>query len=139
MKFVFIDDNTDLGEVVNLIAIMKDTDCSFFPSALDALDYLASNKVDFIITDMNMPFCSGDKFVKKLRDMKNATPVIVSSGRELDNNKLFLDYGALKFVEKTALINCFDEILALVIHHKKRTISNDSLGKDFENILVGIV
>lgn len=138
MKILFVDDNKDLGEVFLSLAQMKKVDLVYLESPLEALDFLQANKVDIVITDVNMPRMTGEEFVKELRLRRDRTPIIFSSGVDgLHTDRMTSTYGALKFIPKTELPRIFDQITDL----KKmipRPASND-LEQEFNDILMNII
>lgn len=138
MKILFVDDNTDLGEVFLSLAQMKKVDLVYLESPLFALDYLKDNKVDLVITDINIPKMTGEDFVKQLRQRRDRTPIIFSSGIDGTHTELMTcTYGALKFIPKTELLKVFDQLIDLK-RLIPRTPTND-LEQEFNDILMNII
>jgi len=50
-----------------------------------ALDYLASNKADLLITDMKMPNLDGAELINKVRKFNKDIPIVVSSANQEDD------------------------------------------------------
>lgn len=57
-------------------------------NGIEALDILHNNKVDVIITDINMPYMDGMSFIKEVRQKDKKTSIIVLTAHA-DNNLLF--------------------------------------------------
>lgn len=81
MKCLIVDDNALAREVVKeLISQSSGLELlAEFDSAEKALDFLATNSVDLILMDVEMPNVSGIEF---LRQLKNRPIIIIISGHE---------------------------------------------------------
>jgi CheY-like chemotaxis protein len=60
-SILFVDDEPNILSGLNrmLRGLRKEMDLSFVNSGAEALDFLAQNKVDVIVTDMRMPGMDG--------------------------------------------------------------------------------
>ena len=79
-------------------------------NGVEALEVLARNKVELILSDVKMPKMTGIEFIEKVREFDKNIPVIfVSGAAERDDIVKFVDLGAYAFLEKP-----FDENQILV-------------------------
>ena len=81
-----------------------------------ALDKIASEKIDFVVSDINMPNLNGIEFIKKLNELESKIPVIFLSGEEnVEIKTEVLGLGAsdyfIKPVNRDILVNRINEIL----------------------------
>jgi two-component system response regulator AtoC len=72
-----IDDETDMLENYRRLLTARGWDCIAFEDPLKALDYLKSEKVEFIITDLRMPRMDGVEVIKRARQIDPESMVVV--------------------------------------------------------------
>ncbi len=105
IKILVIDDHQLFIDGIKLLLASSELEVNFH-SALDAnqafqlIQQMAF--FDLILLDMNLPGINGLSFIKKLKDSKSWSPVLVVSADEsfqVVNDAL--NYGALGFVSKT--------------------------------------
>ncbi|RYZ69967.1 MAG: response regulator [Proteobacteria bacterium] len=79
-RLLIIDDESELRDV--LVALLEDRVATIVEAAngLEALDILAKEKFDAILSDEKMPRKSGLEVLKWLRDRGADTPFIIHSG-----------------------------------------------------------
>jgi signal transduction histidine kinase/AraC-like DNA-binding protein len=100
----------------------------WFKDANSALNYLRTNFVDLIITDVMLPGVNGIEFVKQLRSMDGGqkTPVIVATAISDDQVRIDIkNSGSQEFLSKPFSI----ELLESTIHslvRKNENVSSDS-------------
>jgi len=86
----------------------------------EAKELLQNNRIDIIISDINLPDISGIDFIKELRKIDKTIPIIILSA--YTDKKYLLEATKLKLIDyltkpvdfkslNTALYNCVDEIL----------------------------
>lgn len=83
-KILIVDDEKDIRESVKLLLARGNyNDIVMASDGLEALQVFQNERPDLVITDINMPNCSGLEFIKRLRDNPESalTPVIVLSAR----------------------------------------------------------
>jgi two-component system chemotaxis response regulator CheY len=69
----------------------------------EALQLLRENKVDLVLSDINMPVMDGLEFVRQLQDVEAArgTPVVMITTEGSESNvMLALSYGARGYIRK---------------------------------------
>lgn len=85
-------------------------------NGIEALEKLANNKIDFIITDIKMPICDGIELIGKIRLKNKDIPIIIISG-----------YGEFEYAEKAINMG--------VIGYLLKPIEDDKLEKSINKVL----
>jgi len=97
---LIIEDEVELGELVQLYLSKDGIDSDIAVSAEAGFEYMANNGYDLITLDINLPGMDGFEFLQKLRQTSDI-PVIILSAREGDEDiVLGLGLGADEFVNK---------------------------------------
>ena len=67
-----------------------------------AVDYLIANTTDFIVTDHQMPGCSGEDLLRTLRSNGHQPPTILctAKGWELDHDRLMEEHQLIGILSK---------------------------------------
>ena len=107
-------------------------------SAQNALEVIQEQRPDFIITDIRMPKLSGIELIKKIRELKIDTEVIVISGfASFEYARSMLEYGAfaycLKPLQRTECEKVFRRLRAK-LDEKTSAQSGDPLFVQAEKI-----
>jgi two-component system chemotaxis response regulator CheY len=106
LQILIVDDSpamrTFIRRVVRLSGIEVD---HYFEAGngAEALEQLAANPVDAVLTDINMPVMDGEEFVRKMRENEptKSTPVIVISTDATTNRIHTMQaLGAIGYLEK---------------------------------------
>ena len=104
----------DDEEVIRKLA--QDTLMSFGYSVFlaadgrEALELLEEkvNEIDLVVLDVLMPGLESSQVLKRMKELDDSLPVIVSSGLDIDGPvRELLDMGAVKFVEKPYRVEDF--------------------------------
>lgn len=82
MRFLIVDDEVDLAEIVSDILIDKGFSCTICINGRDATRALKAEKFDWILTDLKMPEMSGLELCRWVRKENIITPIITMSGHE---------------------------------------------------------
>lgn len=78
----------------------------------EALDYLKENKVDLVILDVFMPFMNGVEFLKKLREQKLKTEVImVTAANDTATLEETMHLGVIDYLVKPFALERFQVAL----------------------------
>lgn len=80
MKILLVEDGVFFGELVTEFLSIDGHTVLLATDGLDALDLLAANTFDLIITDMFMPNMDGTDFIAELSAQGNHIPIIAMSG-----------------------------------------------------------
>jgi len=85
LTLLYVEDNQDAREMTTMI--LED----FFHRIVvavdgaDGLEKFKENKIDLIITDINMPKCNGIDMCKGIRELDSDVPIVVVSAHNEDN------------------------------------------------------
>ena len=99
-RVLIIEDEVELGELVQLYLSKDGIDSDIALSAESGFEYLSGHSYDLITLDINLPGMDGFEFLQKLRQSSDI-PVLILSAREGDEDiVLGLGLGADEFVNK---------------------------------------
>ena len=99
-KIIIIEDEIELGKLVQLYLSKEGIDASLCPTAEEGLELFRRDGADLIVLDINLPGMDGFEFLQILRRESEA-PVIIVSAREADEDIVMgLGIGADEFVTK---------------------------------------
>jgi DNA-binding NtrC family response regulator len=98
---LIVDDEPELRELLQELCSELTTNILIATNGDEAIDILRENKVDAILSDINMPKKTGLQFLMQLRQEGFETPFIVLSGYSDKKNTVeALRLGAVDFIEK---------------------------------------
>lgn len=101
LRVLVVEDDSVVRQVVG--ALVARTGCSVtcLPSAAAALEKLAAESFDLILTDFAMPDMCGDELIKNIRERGCHTPAVLMSGALTPRaRELALEAGAMLCLEK---------------------------------------
>lgn len=101
-----------------------------FDNAVAALEYLSENKVDLIITDIEMPDMDGFSFYEKLRSMEdlNKIPVLFLTGSfDEKNQERALSLSAAGFIRKPIILPDLKAVVERALNSFDIAESKDSI------------
>jgi DNA-binding response OmpR family regulator len=101
-KILIIEDEKPLSHALLLKLSHEGFDVVATESGQEALDYLAKEKFDLVLTDLIIPGVDGFKILETIQEKKMKIPVIVISNlnQEEDKKRVF-DLGASSFFVKS--------------------------------------
>ncbi len=67
MKIMIVDDDSTTRKILGLYLRGKGYEAVFAENGLDAIEKLASNEVQLILSDLNMPYMDGIEFTRTLK------------------------------------------------------------------------
>jgi len=101
----------------------------FAENGIDALEKLGSENVNFILTDLNMPYMDGLELVKSIRshpDLSHIPILMITTENNHEERKKALDYGANGYVVKPVT----GAVIAEHIKYILKNMSPSTGGKD---------
>ncbi len=114
LRFIVVDDDESLLDVLKSYLTMKGHDCEVFASAEAALDHLAGKPCDILITDIVMQGMKGLQLTKQVKLSWPDTNVIVMSGFIDDYSyDQAIEAGASDFIKKPFTIH---ELMVRIKH-----------------------
>lgn len=116
-KVMLVEDDVEINGLLS--GFLKENGYEVFClyDGLHVLDCLNENKIDLILLDIMLPYCSGDIVLAKIR-RQSTIPVIIISAKEMTQNKIdLLRLGADDYITKP-----FDmeEVLARIESNLRR-------------------
>ena len=122
LKILYVEDDIKLLDITSktLSTIVAKLDSSF--NGKDALELFNSNKYDIIITDLEMPVMNGIDMIRKIREIDETIPIIVTSAYD-EHTKEVQELNAMtnvKYVMKPVdimlLMKMIDECISKIIN-----------------------
>ncbi|MBE5963976.1 MAG: response regulator transcription factor [Lachnospiraceae bacterium] len=132
MKLLLAEDEKDLSRAIAVILKNNNYTIEQVYNGQDALDYALNSEYDGIIMDIMMPKMDGISVLKKLRENKVMTPVILLTAKaEIDDRVEGLDAGADDYLTKPFAMK---ELLARIRAMTRRKDKEIELCYEYENI-----
>ena len=113
------------------LEISPNADIRAFPSAEEALPFLAENGTDLVVVDLNLATMNGHQLLSRVRSIAHhrRTPVVVmSASQDPADRESVLSYGAVRFVPKSLDLNeteqqCRD-LIQFALEHRTTSASS---------------
>ena len=124
MRILVVEDEKDLNNIITKHLKKNNFSVDSVFNGEEALEYLEYGAYDLIVLDIMLPKVNGYEVVKKLRENKNETAVLMLTARDSIDDKIKgLDLGADDY-----LIKPFDfgELLARIRALVRRKYGNTS-------------
>lgn len=102
MKILLAEDNDLLRKSLSFFLESKGFTINQYADGKEALEAIKSESYDLILTDINMPGCSGMEITRYVRvEMNLDTPVIIFTSSTIEQTELdSFDIGANEFIPK---------------------------------------
>ena len=101
MKIAIIDDEQDMRQSISQWLALTGFETETFASAEDALKTLGPDYPGIVVSDIKMPGMDGMRFLKKLKGVDSALPVIMITGHgDVPMAVEAMRLGAFDFLEK---------------------------------------
>jgi len=102
MNIILAEDNDLLRRSLSFFLESKGFTVNQFADGKEALDAISHGSYDLILTDINMPGCSGMEITQYVRNSLNLhTPVIIFTSSAVEQTELdSFDIGANEFIAK---------------------------------------
>lgn len=122
MNILIVEDDMNLNRGIG-IALEELADEIFSAHSIgDAKEIVASESVDLMVLDLNLPDGDGLDFIKYLRDSKNSFPIVILSARSLESDMIVgLKLGADDYLVKPFSLMVLKEKLRAIM----KRIKND--------------
>ncbi len=100
-SILIVEDDTDIIELLKLYLESEGFIVKSCSNGKECLNVLESETIDMIIVDIMMPEMNGYELIKKIRENDSIIPIIVTSAKNLDNDKIVgLNLGADIYITK---------------------------------------
>ena len=131
MKILIVEDNIDLVEFLKRGLEGEGFDVAYAIKGKEALRWLGKNKADLIILDLLLPDLDGEQVMKRLKQKKNDTPILILTAvNRLDRRIKLFNLGANDYLCKPF---SFVELVT-----KIQVILNRSNNLEIENEIIEI-
>jgi DNA-binding NtrC family response regulator len=96
------DEDMVLTSLKSFLDLETDYEVVTFKSVKKALDHIANNEIDLVISDYLMPEMDGIKFLARVREIKPEVPRIILTGYADKENaiKAINEVGLFQYIEK---------------------------------------
>ncbi len=101
-------------------------ECDTASMAEEALQYIAVEKYDAILTDIAMPGLTGVELLKKIQEHDSATPVILISGKGSEQAQALVELGAFAYVTKPFNLDEIEQVVERAIENRAQTFDGDN-------------
>ena len=109
---LLVDDEADIVEVFALALRRFGFVVEGAGDGLDALERLKQGSFDAIVSDINMPGCSGLEFLKQVRERDLDVPVIMMTGKpSIETSNEAMEYGAFRYLIKPILPGTLKDVV----------------------------
>ena len=136
MRILVVEDEKDLNNIITKHLKKNNFSVDSVFNGEEALEYLEYGTYDLIVLDIMLPKLNGYEVVKKLRENKNETAVLMLTARDSIDDKIKgLDLGADDY-----LIKPFDfgELLARIRALVRRKYGNTSNTIEIDDLCIDI-
>ena len=136
MRILVVEDEKDLNNIITKHLKKNNFSVDSVFNGEEALEYLDYGTYDLIILDIMLPKVNGYEVIKKLRENKNETAVLMLTARDSIEDKIKgLDLGADDY-----LIKPFDfgELLARIRALVRRKYGNTSKTMEIDDLCIDI-
>ena len=102
MKLLIVDDEPDLCKVLSdRIAVLYDIVPDVCHNGAEALDKIKNVDYDVVVLDIEMPAMDGMEALKKIKEMKPTTQVVMFTGHSTEDRRVLAKtLGAFNYVDK---------------------------------------
>ena len=125
MRILVVEDEPKLNELISSKLELAHYSVDRCLNGLDALDYIRGAEYDLIILDILLPGLDGMTVLRKIRDSRDATPVLMLTAKDAISDRVDgLDAGADDYLGKPF---AFEELMARVramIRRGSRNVSS---------------
>ena len=100
-KILIVEDEQDIAELLRLYLESEKYSIIIADNGIGALKIINTTSIDMAIVDIMMPQMNGYELIKKLREDENNLPIIITSAKNMDNDKIVgLNLGADIYITK---------------------------------------
>jgi CheY-like chemotaxis protein len=145
MKFLIVDDDTDILKVTKKFLELSGYEVVCCENALEAIQKLSDLSFDILITDATMPAYSGYdliRSVKKSKELNYLTIAMLTGRSEKSDIEQAVELGVQDYIVKPIEVSVFmEKINRLIAIHNKKTDQKPKIKKFTSNaeMLVPIV
>jgi DNA-binding NtrC family response regulator len=90
-KILIVDDDTDMGWLLQNLLGRLDCEFQIANTGQEALTFIKKNNPDLIFLDIKLPDMSGLRILKEVREMRRKSPVIIITSFGMDELRREVD------------------------------------------------
>ncbi len=100
LRILLVEDDEDFREALQTRLSKRGFDLTTKTTAEEALEIVAKEEFDAVVSDIKLPTMDGVEFLKKVRETRDGIPVILLTG-----------YASLESAQEAIRLNAFDYLL----------------------------
>jgi len=134
MKIAIVDDEKDMRQSISQWLALSGFDTETFASAEDALKGLGNDYPGVVVSDIKMPGMDGMQFLRKLKGVDSALPVIMITGHgDVPMAVEAMRVGAFDFLEKPFNPDQMTELAKKATNARRLTLDNRALRRELSD------
>ena len=134
MKIAIVDDEKDMRQSISQWLALSGFDTETYASAEDALRGVGNDFPGIIVSDIKMPGMDGMQFLKKIKGVDSALPVIMITGHgDVPMAVEAMRIGAFDFLEKPFNPDRMTELAKRATTARRLTLDNRALRKELSD------
>ncbi|MBS1302843.1 sigma-54 dependent transcriptional regulator [Loktanella sp. SALINAS62] len=134
MKIAIVDDEKDMRQSISQWLALSGFETEAYASAEDALSVLGADFAGIVVSDVKMPGMDGMQFLKKLRGVDSALPVIMITGHgDVPMAVEAMRFGAFDFLEKPFNPDRMTELAKKACNARRLTLDNRALRRELSD------
>lgn len=135
IKILLIDDDVGVREALTLLLISYKYVVFPVGDGFEALSLLREIKVDIVLCDVKMPEMDGIEVLKKIKELRPDTPVVMITGHVADEVAIEATrLGAFDYVLKPPYIQEIDLTIKRALEHQYLVLENEKLMAELKRI-----
>jgi DNA-binding NtrC family response regulator len=134
MKIAIVDDERDMRQSISQWLSLSGFETETFASAEDALRMLTNDYPGIVVSDIKMPGMDGMQFLKKIKGIDSALPVIMITGHgDVPMAVEAMRVGAFDFLEKPFNPDRMTELAKKATNARRLTLDNRALRRELSD------
>ncbi len=134
MKIAIVDDEKDMRQSISQWLALSGFETEAYASAEEALRSVGPDFPGIVVSDVKMPGMDGMQFLKKLRGVDSALPVIMITGHgDVPMAVEAMRVGAFDFLEKPFNPDRMTELAKRACNARRLTLDNRALRKELSD------
>lgn len=119
MRILVVEDHKKINDLLALFAKQDGHEVLQTYNAEDALDLLANQAFDIVITDLMLPGMQGEMLIQNIRNTSDIYIIVISAKTDIDNKLDVLSIGADDYITKPFSV---DEVMMKLKNISKRQV-----------------
>ncbi|KPP91295.1 MAG: two-component system, NtrC family, C4-dicarboxylate transport response regulator DctD [Rhodobacteraceae bacterium HLUCCA08] len=134
MKIAVVDDEQDMRQSISQWLALSGYDTETYPSAEEALKGITADYPGIVVTDIRMPGMDGMQFLRKLKGIDSALPVIMITGHgDVPMAVEAMRLGAYDFLEKPFNPDRMTALAKKATGARRLTLDNRALRRELSD------